>query len=303
MPESESETLRPPAGAVAIIDAGKRTALVKVHFAVLLAGATCLFAKSVASASLLTCGRTALAGIALALVAGFTRTSLRVRNRRDLGLFALAGLLLALHWYSFFESIRVSTVAVGLLAFSMYPLFTTLLEPVFFGEKLHRLDVVAALLVVGGLALVTPRFDLGDHLVQGILWGALSAFTCAGLALLSRSGVRGYPAITVTFYQQVFAFLGILPLSWLRDTMPDARSLAMLAVLGILFTAFPQGLVISGLRHLKASVVGMAFGLEPVYGILLAFLLLDETPSARTLAGGVVICGAVGWSSWRHASA
>ena len=125
---------------------------------------------------------------------------------------ALGGAILAAHWFTFFLSIQVSTVAIGLLGFATFPLFVTFLEPVVFGERLHRYDVIAALVVVAGLVLVTPSFDVGNTLTQGLLWGMLSAFTFALLALLNRAYARSYPAVTVVFYQQAFAALCMLPL-------------------------------------------------------------------------------------------
>jgi drug/metabolite transporter (DMT)-like permease len=161
---------------------------------------------------------------------------------------------------------------------------------------------MTALVVVAGLILVTPNWDIGNHLTQGVLWGVLSAFTYAVLSLLSRSYVRVYPTLTVAFYQQAFAALCALPLAlrWQGDL--TGRDILLLIVLGVVFTGLAQGLAVASLRHLRAQTVGVAFGLEPVYGILLAWLLLNEQPAVRTLCGGFLICCAVIWSSLRHSN-
>ena len=276
-----------------------RLSLIQLHTSVALAGGAGLFAKFVAvSPAGITCGRTLFGSLALAIAAAAMKSSLRLRSRRDLLMLALSGAILAVHWFSFFVSIQVSTVAIGLLAFSTFPLFVTFLEPFVFGERLHRSDVIAALVVVAGLVFVTPNWDISNQLTQGMLWGAFSAFTYAVLSLLSRSYARVYPTLTVAFYQQAFAALFALPVALRWQDVPTGRDIWLLVVLGVVFTGLAQGLAVASLRHLRAQTVGLAFGLEPVYGIVLAWLLLNEHPAARTLGGGFLILCAVIWASF-----
>ena len=278
-----------------------RAGLIQIHTAVLLAGGVGLFAKLIAAGPMdITCGITAFGGIALAAAAALTRSSLRVARWQEMLMLALSGVILALHWFTFFQSIQVSTVALGLLAFSTFPLFVTFLEPVIFKESLHRRNVISALVVVAGLVLVTPKFDIRNHLTQGVLWGIVSAFTFALLSLLSRSYVRKYPAITVAFYQQIFATLCTLPVAFQWKSAVTGWDILLLMVLGVIFTALAQGLVVASLRTLRAQTASIVFGLEPVYGILLAWILLHETPSLRTISGGALILGAVLWASFTH---
>lgn len=281
-----------------------RLSLIQLHFSVLLAGGAGLFAKFVeASPAVITCGRTLFGSAALAVVALLIQSDLRVRCRKDLLMLAGSGAILALHWFSFFVAIRVSTVAIGLLAFSSFPLFVTFLEPVIFRERLRGHDVITAVLVVLGLILVTPNWDLSNHLTQGVLWGVFSAFTYALLSLMSRWYVRVYPTVTVAFYQQAFAALCSLPfaLSWQGSI--SGRDLGLLILLGVVFTGLAQGLAVASLRHLRAQTVGVAYGMEPVYGVVFAWLMLHELPSARTLCGGALICGSVLWTSFRGSPA
>ena len=78
------------------------------------------------------------------------------------------------------------------------------------------------------------------------------------------------------------------------------RPVLLFLLLGVVFTALPQALVVSSLRHIRAQVASVVIALEPVYGILFAILLLHEIPTLRTVLGGVLICGAVSWASYRH---
>ncbi len=115
----------------------------------------------------------------------------------------------------------------------------------------------------------------------------------AVLSLLSRLYVRRYPTLTVSFYQQAFACICILPFALQWEGAVPLQDLGLLIVLGVIFTGLAQALAVASLRHLRVQTVGIAYGLEPVYGILFAFFLLHEQPSTRTLFGGALIVGAV----------
>lgn len=278
----------------------RRRGLIQIHAAALLAGFTALFGKLLTvDAITITAERTVFGGAVLALVVTASGGSLRVRGVRDFALIALSGVVLAAHWICFFRAVQVSTVAVGLLAFSSFPLFVTFLEPLVFGEKLRRREIFCALIVVAGLVLVTPDFDPGNHLTQGVLWGIGAAITCAVLSTLSRSLVSKHPPMTVAFYQQIFAALAALPFVPDWHAAVEPRTLLPLVLLGVVFTALLQSLILAGLRYVRAQTVSVIFGLEPVYGIVFALALLGEKPAARTLLGGALICGAVAWASWR----
>jgi drug/metabolite transporter (DMT)-like permease len=282
----------------------RRLGLVQVHIAAFLVGFPGLFSRWLdLSPGMITLGRTVVGSMALLIFAVCTRTNLRIRSRRDALMFVLSGAALAFHWFAFFQSIEVSTVAVGLLAFSTFPIFVTFLEPIFFGERLHGYDIATAVVVTAGLAVIAPILDLGNHLTQGVLWGVLCAFACALLSLLSRSCVRTYPPVAVAFYQQAFAAVFSLPVLFFFHGQLTGRSIALLLLLGILFTAMVQALVVSSLQHIRAQVASVVIALEPVYGILFAILLLKEIPSVRTVIGGALICGAVFWASFRHGRA
>ncbi|MGB8601076.1 MAG: DMT family transporter [Rhizomicrobium sp.] len=281
---------------------GHRIGLIQIHTAVLIASGVALFAKYLPIGPTgLTAGRTAFGAIALMLFALATGTSLRVGNRRDLSLLILSGILLATHWFAFFQSIQISSIAVALISTATFPLFTTFLEPLFFHERLRKRDIVTALATCGGLVLVAPGFDLANHVTQGALWGVFAAFAYASLTLLNRGYSRRHAAATISFYQQAVAALCALPFAFAGFAAIPAGSVlhvvGLLIVLGVVFTALAQGLVVASLRVIKAQTVGVLFGLEPVYGSLYAFLLLGEVPTQRTVMGGALIMAAGIWTS------
>lgn len=234
-------------------------------------------------------GRTGFAAIALGLVLFFTKLHNRPKSAKSLGLFGLFGLILAVHWITFFHAIQVSSVAVGLLAFSTFPVFITFMEPWWFNEKRRIIDMVTALMVVVGLCIMVYPSPFGGQVFSGVLWGTLSGFTFAILSLLNRKWVRKYPPVVIAFYQNAAAALLLLPMMVLVDVTINAVQVGLLAFLGIFCTALSHALFIRGLTFLRAQLASVIACLEPVYGIVLAFFLLHEIPSPSTLVGGTMI--------------
>jgi drug/metabolite transporter (DMT)-like permease len=272
----------------------KRLGLFQIHGAALLAGFTGLFGKWLdVSPVIITAGRTIFGSISLLIAIRLMGSSVRLNSRRELLALMVSGGLLTAHWLTFFKSIQVSTVAVGLLAFSSFPIFVTFLEPLVFRERFQYTDIITAAVVVTGLILVAPVLDVHNHITQGVLWGVLSGLAYALLSLLSRSSIRTVPAMTVAFYQQLFAALIALPFAILSHEPISMKSFWLLLVLGVVFTALAQSLLVASLRHIRAQMASVVISLEPVYGIVFARLFLHEVPTTRTLLGGVLICGAV----------
>ena len=246
-----------------------------------------------AGPAVITFGRTFFG--ALALLCGLTATGKRLSpgTRKDLAILCFSGLLLAMHWYAFFQSIQVSSVAIGLLTFSTFPIFVTFMEPYLFGEKLETFDVAISFLVGVGLVLIVPAFDFSNKVTQGVFWGVLSGFLFAALSLLNRKQVGKCPSLTVTFYQLSFATLFNLPVVLISGVLPSPRDFMLLLVLGAICTASAHSLFNAGLTHIKAQLAGITTGLEPVYGIIFSYALTGEAPEQRTIIGGLIILGAV----------
>jgi len=271
----------------------RRRALLEIHLAVFLFGFPGLFGKWLAmSPFLIVLGRVFFAALALALLLAVRRQSFRISPGRDMALLVLCGLVLAVHWTMFFRSVQVSTVAVGLLSYSSFPVFTAFLEPLVSRERWDPRSLVFALLALGGVFLIVPRFEAGNAVFQGVLWGLGAGLTFAVLAVLNRRLAQRHSSLTVAFYQDLYATAGLLPALFILPFRPGMRTLGLLALLGVFGTAAAHALFIKGMRYVPARTASILSALEPVYGIALAWLFLRESPSPRTLAGGALILAA-----------
>ncbi|WP_066013443.1 DMT family transporter [Endozoicomonas atrinae] len=273
-----------------------RQALFTLHIAILLFGISGLFGKLLPiDPSWIVLGRTLVGSTALILILALTGKVRRLFVSGQWPVNVMLGSLLAAHWITFFQAIQVSSVAIGLLSFSSFPVFVTLLEPLLFRERLRWLDMLTATGVVAGLFIVFPLSSMNTErgIAEGVGWGILSAFLFAILSLANRSRIQKTDAMVLTCLQNIGAVITTLLVMPKVGVSTIADYWLQLLLLGLLCTTLPLMLFLNSLRYLKAQLVSLATCLEPVYGIVLAGLFLSEIPSTRTLLGGAVILGAI----------
>ena len=268
----------------------KRIALVSLHGAVLLFALSGLFAKWLNLPAIdIAFGRALFAAIAIAILFVVTRRHSLKINRRQSLVFLLTGALLAIHWGSFFQAIQLSTVALGLLTFATFPVFVVVLESIFFREPLTKLAFLLMIMTVFGVYLVLPLKDVSNVNVKSCYWGIASAFSFAILTLANRKFVRSQSAKKVAFYQNGFAALCLLPFITMPVQSPSSEQWYLLMILGVVFTAFSHSLFNFSLKNITAYTASIAVSLEPIYGIIAACFLLDETMTTKMLIGGAMI--------------
>lgn len=285
------------------------SALAAAHGAAVLFGLTGILGALIRfDAVAITAGRAGFAATALLVLALVQRRPLlQGQGSRRAGILLVSGLLLAVHWITFFLAVKVGGVAVATLGFASFPAFIALLDVVLFGERIGRAEGTMLALVTLGLVLVTPSFDVGDQGTVGLLWGLASGLSFAGLAICNRRGSRGMDAIQVAFWQNLVVALLVLPLLGLSLAPPqvahsqatsslvtgaaaiDWASWFWLAVLGVLCTGLAHTLFVKSLESLDARSAGMIIALEPVYAIACAWWLFGEEPSGRMLVGASLI--------------
>ena len=271
-----------------------RKAHIELHIAVLLFGVSGLFGKLVsASPVTIVFGRTAFAAMSIFIGLKIFRKGIATVPGKALLLMVVSGLVLAIHWITFFHSIQISTVAVGLIGYATFPVFVTFLEPLVSGQRIRGVDFASAALVVVGLLLVAPAFSLADKGLIGLMWAVFSGALFAILTLVNRRLVQDHSSITVVFYQLGTAALCLLPFVLGAEGSVDPGNLWLLLILGVVCTALPHTLFIKSLSVVKAQLASIVSALEPVYGIVLAIVFLNEVPDVSTALGALIVIGAV----------
>jgi drug/metabolite transporter (DMT)-like permease len=281
-----------PASCREVSHVSSAAALVALHVAVALFGLAGLFGKLLDLSPLaIVLGRTLVAAIALGAAALVRREPL---GRLDAAML-LNGAILALHWVTFFLAIQVSSVAIGLLGFAGFPLFTLVLERHGRLRGVSSAEWATVALVAAGFALLVPHPSLADRNVQGLALGALSGLTFAWLAVRNRALLAGRSAIGLAFWQNAWAatwlVVAIVPIASTLQA-PSLEELGALVTLGALCTALAHTLFIASMRKLSAHTASVVAGLEPLYGIAFAAWLLDEIPGMRELAAAALLLSA-----------
>jgi drug/metabolite transporter (DMT)-like permease len=265
-------------------------ALFAIHGAVLLFALSGLFGKWLTiPAVMIALGRAFFAAWTLALVMLLMRQSFRLKKRQDFLPIATTGVVLATHWCCFFLAIQLTNVTLGMLTVATYPIFVSLMEPLYFKEKLQTSALLQALATALGIYVVLPDFSLNQQDFYGVLIGVFAAFCFAVLTLLNRRYVRHYSAIQVSFYQNSFAAITLLPLLFFFPVDLSGSQLPILIILAVVFTAFAHTVFTQSLKTIKAHTASIIVSLEPLYGILAAMVLLSERLTQEIILGGSII--------------
>lgn len=273
-----------------------------LHIAVMLFGLSGVIAQFVeVPAVMVALGRVICSSLLLFLIAVVKKDTLRLGSKKDYGLIVLTGIVMAVHWTTFFQSIQVSSVAIGTITFSTFPLFLTFLEPIIFREKLTKQSIFTAVILLVGVVITVPEFSMENNTTVGIIWGMLCSFTYAVMTLANRYFSARYAGRIICMYEQGTAALVLFPAFFLVRTSWRVQDIAGVAFVGFICTAFAYSLYVSAQKNVKAQTAGIISGMETVYGIVYALLFLGEIPSVRELVGGAVILGVAMYSSLKTA--
>ena len=270
-----------------------------LHFLVFIAGFTAILGELITIRAIpLVWYRMIIAVILVFFFIKFTKTNIKIAPRNILKL-SIAGIIIALHWITFFGSIDESNISIALSMFSTGAFFASLIEPMIFKRKIIGYEVIFGLLVVLGVLIITQSEI--RHL-KGIILGLVSAFLSAFFAVLNGSFLKQFTATTITFYEFVsgIVFITIVMLIFGYGYTPEIFDLSnsdliYLLILGSVCTAYAFIGAVYVMHHISPFTVMLTYNLEPVYGILLAILLFPEkeTMSPNFYYGAFIIIGAV----------
>ena len=214
---------------------------------------------------------------------------LKINLNKDRWFFLGSGLLLSLHWIMYFFALKISGVAVGMLALFTYPVITTLLEPWFFKGGLSGFDLFTALMVIIGVAFIVPEFDLSNQITLGATIGVGSAILYSIRNLWNKKYILQYNGSTIMYYQMLVSSVFLFPTLFIYELTLDAVGWGYVFALALITTTIAHTLFVQALKHFSASAVSIMSSLIPVYGILWAVLFIEEKLSLGIWVGGTLI--------------
>ena len=233
--------------------------------------------------------RAAIAMVLLYFYCKYKKIDLTIKSSKDYKPFFISGLLMALHWVTYFYALKLSNVALGVLSLYTFPIIIALLEPLFLKVKFDPIYILLGLMVLTGLFILTPEFNIESTQVKGILFGVFSAFCYAVRVLILKQHVAKYNGTMLMFYQTVIITILLLPTLFFMDISGFKSQFPYLLLLAFLTTAIGHSLMLHSLKFFSASTASIISSLQPIFGIILAFFFLQEIPTMRTFWGGSLI--------------
>ena len=224
-------------------------------------------------------------------------------TRRQLWQLACIGIIIMVHWLTFYGAIKVSNVSVTMVAFSTGTLFSSVIEPFFFKRKIRMYEVIIGLVIIAGIALI---FSIETHYWMGIVLGIAAAFTSSLFGVLNGIMSHRLRPGVISFYEIGFALIGLTIFVLLRGDFNasffqlDERSVVGITALSLLCTVFPFITSVNLARYISPYTIVLTVNLETVYGIVWAILFYQENQELEPsfYAGVVVILGAIFLNSY-----
>lgn len=274
--------------------------IISLHIAVMLFGLAGVIGKFVSvPAILVTFGRVFFSSIFLLIIILIKKDNWKLK-KRDYSYVIVAGIILAIHWFTFLQAIQIATVAIGTITFATFPIFVTFLEPLIYHEKLEIKNVTMAIIMFAGVLITVPEFSLANQMTLGIVVGMISAFSYAILCLFNRYLSLNYSGTIICLYEQGVATIILFPTIFFVTTTINSLDLGAIIFLGIVCTAIAHSIYVNSLKKIKVQTASIISSMESVYSIIFAFLLLNEMTAFKELLGGLIIIGVAIYLSFNN---
>lgn len=275
-------------------------AYLELHTAVFLFGFTAILGKLIElSAVVMVWWRVLITSLSLLLVVNIFKL-VKELPRPILLQFMGVGVIVGLHWVTFYGSVKLSNASICLVCFATTSLFTSFLEPLILKQKINWFEIALSLLILPGMILIVNGIEW--DMMLGMAVGVLSAFLASLFSVLNKKLIDKTDSLSITLLELGSAWLFlclVLPVYFIYIPealwMPTWKDMAYLLVLSLLCTTLAYVLNLRALKHISAFASNLTINLEPVYGIVLAWFILGENEqlSVQFYWGAVIITLAV----------
>ncbi|MEM1002067.1 MAG: DMT family transporter, partial [Bacteroidota bacterium] len=236
--------------------------------------------------------RALLACTILLIFVVLKRYSLKVKSE-DKKTMLLSGIFMGLHWITYFYSLQISNVAIAIISLYTFPVITAFLEPLLLKTPFHKSHIVSGLLVIIGIYILAPEIDFSSNNFRGATVGVLSALCYALRNIIIKPKVHSYNQSSIMFFQMVVVTILLIPTIHYFNYDAVKLYFPALLLLALVTTVIGHTLFVKSLKYFSASSASLISSMQPLYGILLAFLFLGEEPSPNTFIGGTLVVSAV----------
>jgi drug/metabolite transporter (DMT)-like permease len=263
--------------------ANEKGAYIKIHIAVLLFGFTAILGDLIQlPAVMIVWWRVLLTSFSLLFFIQFGK-KLREIPLKQIRTYAIIGMIIGLHWICFYGSVKLSNASVCLICMSTTSLFTSLIEPILVRTKFNKFELMLSAMIIPGMLLIVNNIDLSY--MAGVWVGLASALLAAIFSTLNKANIKGADPYTISFIElsSAWGMISImLMFLWISGNQPAVflpagiNDWIFLITLALLCTTLAHVLSLQALKYLSAFASNLVINLEPVYGILLAIVILKE---------------------------
>ncbi|MEP2280011.1 DMT family transporter [Maribacter sp.] len=236
--------------------------------------------------------RAILAFVALFLYCKWKGFSLKI-DSRDIPVIFLSGILMGVHWVTYFYALKLSNVAIGMLSIFTYPVITAFLEPILLKTKFQLVHLFLAVLVLTGMYFLSPTLDFENSYTIAIGFGVFSALAYALRNIILKKKVSKYNGSMLMTYQTAIVGIILFPFLFTIPTDAILNQWEVLVALAVLTTAIGHTMFLMTFKHFNITTVSILSSVQPVYGILIGAIFLSEIPKGTTVLGGILILSSV----------
>lgn len=205
----------------------------------------------------------------------------------------LAGLFMGTHWVTYFYALQWSNVAIGMLSLFTYPVITAFLEPLFFKTRFEKRHLFVGGLTLSGIYFLVPSFTLAQTHGWALATGIFSAFCYAMRNLLMKRVVQEQSGLQLMLFQVVIIALCFLPFMSFEKFEMSIPFWWALLFLALFTTVIGHSLFLYSLKYFTVTTASLMSSINPLYGILIAYIFLSEIPHWGVYIGGTLIIFAV----------
>jgi len=237
--------------------------------------------------------RCALGALFLFIFCFYKKFNLKINSKKDIPTVVISALFLGIHWITYFYALKLSNVALGMLSLFTFPVITALLEPLFLKIKLDSIHIILGIMVLIGIYILAPEFDLESSHVKGIIIGVFSALCYALRNLILKRHIGNYNGTVLMFHQILILSVVLLPVLFFMDSSNVSTQYPYIILLALFTTAIGHSIFIHKLKYFSVSTASIINSIQPLFGIVMAFFFLNEIPTWNTFFGGTLIMGTV----------
>lgn len=223
----------------------------------------------------------------------FKKFPMRIEDTKDLKTIVFSGVLMGIHWVTYFFALQWSGVAIGMLSLFTYPVITAFLEPLLLKVAFDKKQIFLALLICVGIYLIAPNLEEGGTNYAGIAIGLFSAFCYALRNVILKRQASKYNGSVIMTYQMGITLILLFPSLLFFDIAKVPSQIPILLALALFTTTVGHTLFIKSFQYFSIATVSILSGMQPILGIIMAFLFLGEVPSMQTVVGGLIILSTV----------